>query len=840
MPLRPIPAALITLSLAAPLVAQSSPGPVAVLDAAALQKALDKLQVVGSVLYVAAHPDDENTDVLATLSRGRNLRTAYLAMTRGGGGQNLIGADLGDGLAAIRTQELLAARRIDGAEQFFTRAVDFGFSKSATESLRLWDHEAVLGDVVRTLRTFRPDVILTRFPPDERAGHGHHTASAMLAIEAFQAAADPTRFPEQLKEGLRPWQAKRLLWNHFRFSEDAPKPAPGSLTLDVGAYDATLGRSFGELAAESRSQHRSQGFGVLARRGSREESFELLAGTPAKGDLMEGVDLSWNRIPGSRNVASLLREARLGFRAERPAAVLPLLHRALMAFDTLPPESLADPLVQAKRRDLADVVRAVTGLWVEGIAERQRAIPGDPLTVNAQVLARGGQTVALEALQLEAVRPEGTTVLETRRVALFLNDNAPRKEAFTFTLPADTPLSQPHWLGGAGAVAWVGRPESPAPLRLRAFLRRPEGPFEVVVPVQYRHRDPVLGERYQPLAIVPPVLTAFTDGVQLFPDGSPRTVRLRVQAAGPRRGRARLKAPAGWQVAPAEAPFELGAAGEVELPFQITPPSTAASAELRVEVDTGSGFGPGHALLTLDHPHIPLQTLLPDTRLRAERLELKHAGRRIGYIMGAGDDVPQALRRMGYDVELLTDEALAREDLGRFDALVLGIRAFNTRPALQTLKTKLHAYVAQGGTEVVLYTVNTGFPGINAAMVTDTIGPFPFKVGRKRVTEEAAPVRFLQPNHPVFHFPNELTARDFEGWVQERSLYHAEGWDAHYVPLLGMADSGEKEDGGALIVADHGKGHYVYTGLSFFRQLPDGVPGATRLFANLLALGKHP
>ncbi len=810
-------------------------------DSAEILKALDKLQVMGSVLYVAAHPDDENTAVLATLSKGRNLRTAYLAMTRGGGGQNLIGAELGDGLAAIRTQELRAARHIDGAEQFFTSAVDFGYSKTAAETLRLWDHDRVLADVVRTIRAFRPDVILTRFPPDERAGHGHHTASASLAIEAFTAAADPGRFPEQLKAGLRPWQATRLLWNHFRFSDNAPTPPAGSLTLDVGAFDPVLGKSYGELAAESRSQHRSQGFGVLAQRGARLESFELLAGRPAKANLFEGVDLGWSRIPGGRDVAALLREARRAYRSDRPAAVLPLLHRALLALKGLPPEGQSDPLVKVKAAELEEAIRAVAGLWVEAIADRQSAAPGDRLTVNAALLARGS-ALHLDALTLEAESPEGLRTLESRAVNRALPENTPWKEAFTFTLPAETPLAQPHWLGGPGAIPWAGLPESPAPFHLRAKLSQAEGAFEVVVPVRFRFRDPVLGERYQPLAVVPPVLLNLVESVQVFDGPGAKDVRLKVLAgAASASGRVRLRVPSGWNVDPPEEAFALPRSGvEQELSFRVTPPSTASSGELRAEVDSGTGFIQARGLVKLDHPHIPLQTLLPEAKVRLERFELKHDGRRVGYVMGAGDDIPQALRRIGYEVELLTDEALAREDLTRYDAIVLGIRAFNTRAALQTLKARLHAYVEQGGTEVVLYTVNTGFPGINAAMVTDTIGPYPFKVGRKRVTDEAAPVRFLQPQHPVFHWPNELTDRDFEGWVQERSLYHAEGWGAHYQALLGMADPGEKEDQGALILAKHGKGHYVYTGLSFFRQLPDGVPGATRLFANLLALGKHP
>ncbi len=812
---------------------------VPVRNAAELQKQLDRLQVLGSVLYIAAHPDDENTAVLAALSKGRNLRTAYLSITRGGGGQNLIGPELGDGLAAIRTQELLAARRLDGAEQFFTSAVDFGYSKTAEESLRIWNHDKVLGDVVRTLRTFRPDVILTRFPPDERAGHGHHMASALLAIEAFQAAADPNRFPEQIKAGLHPWQATRLLWNHYRFSDDAPKPPPGSTLLELGAFDPLLGKSYGELAAESRSQHRSQGFGVLAQRGQREESFELLAGRPARGDLFEGIDLGWTRFPGTGNVAALLHEARTGFRPEHPAASLPPLLRALQALRDLPANLQPEPLVQTKVAEVEEALRVAAGLWVEAIADRQRLAPGAPFMVNAVVLPRGGSSLALEALNLEAVRPEGTRVLEARKVGTALSDNTPSKVTFNVTVPADTPLSEPHWLGGPGADVWVGRPESPAPFRLRARLGLPGGSFDVVVPVQFRFRDPVLGERYQPLAVVPAALVNLEENVQIFAGPAAQEVRLKVSAgAASVAGHVRLQVPAAWSVEPRERAFALTRIGaEQALSFRLTPPPLTASGELRAEVDIGNGYTTAHSLVKLDHPHIPLQTLLPEAKVRLERFDLKHNGHRIGYVMGAGDEIPQALRRIGYEVVLLSDEALGREDLAGFDAIVLGIRAYNTRPALLTLKERLHAYVAAGGTEVVLYTVNTGFPGINAAMVTDAIGPFPFKVGRKRVTDETAPVHFLRPGHALFHWPNEITAKDFDGWIQERSLYHAEGWGARYVPLLGMADPGEAEDQGALLVAKHGKGCYVYTGLAFFRQLPDGVPGATRLFANLLALG---
>jgi LmbE family N-acetylglucosaminyl deacetylase len=831
---RPLPACL---ALAAPWLHAQAPLPVK--DAAALAKALDKLQVMGTALYVAAHPDDENTALLATLAQGRQVRTAYLALTRGGGGQNLIGPELDESLAAIRTQELLAARRIDGAEQYFSRAVDFGFSKTADETLKVWDREAVLGDVVRVVRTLRPDVIVTRFPPDARAGHGHHTASAMLALEAFQAAADPKRFPEQLAEGLQPWQAKRVLWNHFRFRDDDPKPAPGSLVVDTGAFDALLGRSYGELAAEARSQHRSQGFGVLAQRGARLESFEPLAGEAAKADLFEGVDLTWARIPGGTAVGAALAEARKAFRFEHPSAVLPALFKAQAAMDALPAASKAEPLVAAKRAELAEAIRAAAGLWVEAIADRQSAAPGDTVKVAVSLLARGGAAVKVESLALEAVDPQGAHPVEARPLDAALADNTPRREAFALLLPADHPVSQPHWLGGPGGPARVNLPEDPAPYRLRARLAAPGGAFEVTVPVQFRFRDPVLGERYQPFVVVPAVSANLGEKVEVFGDGKAREVTVKLRAGSAKaKGRARLELPAGWTAEPAEALFDFTRAGEEQAwTFRLTPPAVTASGRMRVLVDTGAGLAPARGLLRIDHPHLPLQTLLPEAAARLERFDLKHNGHRIGYVMGAGDEIPGSLRRLGYEVSLLSDEALASEDLSRYDAIVLGVRAFNTRAALAALKGRLHDYVEKGGTEIVQYTVNAGFPGINADMVTPQIGPYPFKVGRRRVTEESAEVKLLDPAHPLFTWPNRLGPGDWQGWVQERSLYHAEGWDARSTPLLAMHDAGEPADEGALLVQRHGKGHFVYTGLSFFRQLPDGVPGAYRLFANLLALG---
>ena len=806
-------------------------GPAQVRDAAELQILLDRLQVVGSVLYVAAHPDDENTAALAALAKGRKVRTAYLSLTRGGGGQNLIGPELDDALAAIRTQELLAARRVDGAEQYFTRAVDFGYSKTPEESLRFWGRDAILADVVRVIRSFRPDVILTRFPTDGRGGHGHHTASALLAVEAFTAAADPKRFPEQLGR-LRPWQAKRVLFNFFRF-QDGPAPPAGTVPFDVGAYDPLLGRSYAELAAEGRSQHRSQGFGVLAPRGGRVEYFEHLAGAPAKADILDGVELNWKRIPGGTRVGELLAEARASYRPDRPEAALPKLLEAKAALEALP----AEPATEHKAAELWEAIRCAAGIWAEAIVDRPAAAPGEQVPVALGLVVRGNVQVRLDSVLLD-----GDGAKEPARTLI---PNQPWRETLTLALPAGAKPTAPSWATGNRAFLHGTRPsgfeispEDPAAFSARFRGQILGQPFDFRVPVLHRYRDPVLGERYQPFVVQPAVLVQVPALTQVFADGQPREIHLEIT---PTRksvaGRLRFELPRGWRAEPAEWPFSFGANGSHRLQVKIHPPAGADQGELSVRLEMDGLSQPAFGRQAITHPHIPTQTLFPPARLRLVRADIAVSARRIGYVMGAGDEIPQALRLLGCEVELLSDEALAERDLSGFDALVVGIRAFNTRPALARLKDRLLDYVARGGTEIVLYQVNGAFPGTNAGLATESLGPAPFKIGRERVTDEASPVRFLDPEHPVLTRPNPIGSADFDGWVQERGLYFASSRDAAYTPILTMSDPGEKALDGGLIVASHGKGHFVYTGLAFFRQLPDGVPGAYRLFANLLSLG---
>ena len=808
-------------------------GPAQVRDAAELQILLDRLQVVGSVLYVAAHPDDENTQMLTALAKGRKVRAGYLSLTRGGGGQNLISAELDDALAAIRTQELLAARRIDGAEQFFTQAVDFGYSKTPEETLRFWGREAILADVVRVIRRFQPDVILTRFPTDGRGGHGHHTVSAILAVEAFSAAADPKRFPEQLGGGLRPWQATRVLFNFFRFPE-APPPPANIVPFDTGAYDPLLGRSYAELSAEARSQHRSQGFGVTAFRGSRVESFEHLAGAPAKADILEGVDLTWNRVPGGARVGQLLAEARAAYRPERPEAALPKLLEAKAVLEALP----VDPVAAYKAAELREAIRCAAGIWAEAIADRPAAAPGERIPVAISLVARGSAAVRLDQVALDG---DGARSPQSQLVP-----NQPWKETLTLALPSAVPPTRPTWATGTRGFLHGRRPggSENSPEDPPAFSVRFRGqilgqPFNLQVPVLHRYRDPVLGERYQPFVVQPAVLVQVPALAQVFADPAPREIHLEIT---PTRkavaGRLRIEVPRGWRAEPSVWPFAYAETnGSHRLQVKVHPPVNAAQGELSVVLEMDGLSQPASGKQTISHPHIPTQTLFPPARLRLVRADIAVAARRIGYVMGAGDDIPQALRMLGCEVELLTDEALAQRDLSTFDALVVGIRAFNTRPALARLKDRLLDYVAKGGTEIVLYQVNGAFPGTNAGLATESLGPATFKIGRERVTDEASPVRFLGPKHPVLTHPNAIASADFDGWVQERGLYFASSWDAAYTPILSMSDPGEKPLDGGLIVASHGQGHFVYTGLAFFRQLPDGVPGAYRLFANLLSLG---
>jgi LmbE family N-acetylglucosaminyl deacetylase len=788
---------------------------------------LRRLGVVGSVLYVAAHPDDENTRLLAWAVGERGLRAGYLSMTRGDGGQNLIGTEQDELLGLIRTQELLAARRIDGAEQLFTRARDFGYSKSADETLRIWGRDEVLADVVLAIRRFRPDVIVTRFstrPPN----HGHHTASALLAEEAFAAAADPTRFPEQLGE-VQPWKTDRLLYNVSTWNLPPNTDMSAYLKVDVGGYDPLLGRSWGEISAESRSQHKSQGFGVPADRGPLPEYFSPLAGTRPKAEPLEGLELTWRRWAGTEKVSQAVDEAVKGFDARAPHRSIPALLRVHEAISALPDDNRWKAI---KLRETEELLAACAGLFLEVRATEATAVPGGQVALNLMALNRSPAAMRLVSVTL----PGG----EVAAVGTELADKAPFKLSKTVTLPAEAPISTPYWLrkpvsGGLFEVAdraLIGRPEGEPALSVKFTYEVGGKRLTVARPVVYAWVDPVRGELYRAFEIVPVVTATLDREVLMFPNGAPQSVQV-VLAAGraDATGKVRLEVPKGWRVDPAEAPFQLGARGdERTVRFQVTPPKGATErGRLSVLVESG-GRTESWRVRTVNHEHIPPQAVRQPSEAALVPFALTTKVRRIGYIPGPGDRVAESLAAVGYEVTLLPEERLATEKLEGFEAILVGVRAFNASPRLALHRERLLRYVERGGRLIVQYNTNS-----RVGPLAGLVSPYPFEIGRDRVTDEAAAMTPITAGEPLLSAPNRLGPADFEGWVQERGLYFASKWDERYRPVFAMNDPGEEPLRGGLLVARHGKGTYVYTGIAFFRQLPAGVPGAYRLLANLLA-----
>lgn len=799
-------------------------------SASTLAQQLRNFGELGSVLYVAAHPDDENNRLLPYLARGRGLRTAYLSLTRGDGGQNLIGPELGAELGVIRTQELLATRRIDGAQQFFTRAKDFGFSKDPADTLRRWDRAAVTADIVRVIRRFRPDVIITRFSPVPSGTHGHHTASAILALEAFKLAGDPQAFPNELA-GLAPWQPTRILWNGFS-PNGATSTAADALRLDSGGYDPLLGESFGEIGARARSMHESQGQGRAGTRGTAWDSFVLLDGTPATKDILDGVDTTWARIPGAGDIGPLVQQAIAQFSPQNPAASVPALLTIRKKLDTLPTE----PLVQLKRAELDRLLQGCLGLFVESVVTAAQVVPGETFSVRHTAIARAGYPVRWIGVRYPSLK----SALEGPMPALGHNEAASRET--TQTLPVDAPLTQPYWLRQEGTegmfrvddAALIGLAENPPVFPVEQVFEI-DGETLVIAdePVQVIN-DPVRGERRRPLEVISPVVVSWTDDLQLFTPGSTKAVTVELTASrNNSEGSLQIDGPAGWTVTPSSQPFQLAAAGDrMRLTFNVTSPATAASAHFLARAVTGDRSY-DRARTEIRYEHIPVELLQRSAVLNSASFEVATRGRAIGYLPGAGDVVPEALTRMGFAVTSLTTADLSLQKLERLDAVVIGVRAFNTRTDLDRIMATLTTYAELGGAVVVQYNTANG-------LRSSRFAPYPVKLSDGRVTNATAPVSFLAPDHPALNTPNKITTADFDGWVQERARYIPTSWGPEFVPLISSGDPGEKPLSGTLLVAPHGRGYFVYTGLSFFRELPAGVPGAYRLFANLVSLGRAP
>jgi hypothetical protein len=746
-------------------------------------------------------------------------------------------------MGLLRTQELLAARRIDGGEQYFTRAFDFGFSKNPEESLQKWGRDRLVSDFVRIIRRFRPDVIISRWPPPPGSGgHGQHTASGYMTPVAYDAAGDPAQFPEQISDGLQVWRAKRLLWNTFSFSreqqEDEQRHAAERLRVDAGRFDPVLGKSYAEIAGESRSEHWSQGMGAPQRKGPSLQFFAQVAGdkvtSPATSDVFEGVDTTWHRVEGAGRLGLLLAQARKDLVPEHPDRLLPLLADAYSEM-----EKLRDPWLEVKRPELLHAIELAGGISVEAAADRWNVAPGSSVALVLTAINRSSFPLTWERVDVKGVAGQASATVTTR-----LDANMPQEVKASVTVPPGTPYSQPYWMrelrtGDYYPVAdprLIGTPENPPPLEATFYLKTDKGVvLPLRVPVDYHWIERTSGEKVRALEIVPPVSIAFAAPSSIFPGGAPRPIVVRVgSGAGPAKGTVSLDVPAGWKIAPVSAPFSLADANQqMSITFLVTPPSASAAGYATARADTG-GTVVTVGMASISYPHIPPQTYFPPARARLESFNVQLSAKNIGYIMGAGDEVPQALEQLGASVRLLSADDLSSGDLGRFDAIVAGVRALNVRDDVIAARQRLLDYVSAGGTLVIQYNTADQRSGARAA----ALAPYPLTPSADRVTVEDAPVSFPNLGLPVLHRPNQITERDFAGWVQERGLYFMTKWDSHYQPVFECHDPGEKPQLGGTLYTPYGKGVYIYTSYAWFRQLPAGVPGGYRIFANLVSGGK--
>jgi len=799
-----------------------------------IYESIEKLNFLGSVLYIAAHPDDENTRLISYMSNELKARTAYLSLTRGDGGQNLVGPELRELLGVIRTQELLAARRIDGGEQLFTRANDFGYSKHPDETLDIWNKKDVLGDVVWAIRTFQPDVIINRF--DHRSPgstHGHHTSSAMLSVEAFDLANDKTAYPEQLKY-TSTWQPKRgffnTSWWFYGSQENFDKADKTNLlNIDTGVYFPSSGMSNPEIAALSRSSHKSQGFGSTGSRGEQMEYIELVKGDlpKDKSNIFDGIDTSWNRIKGGKAIGDILKKVQENYDFKNPSASIPQLLEAYELIDKLDNQHWKS----VKIEEIKNVIAACAGLYLEAVAETNHATPNSKVSLKIEAINRSPFPITLNSITINDMPIE-------KNVPLQKNKDMEWKE--TLNVGNQNPTT-PYWLQQRGTLGMynvdnqklIGLPETPRTNTVSFKLIFDSTTISFIKPIIYKTNDPVKGEIYRPFEIIPEASAKVYEPVIIFENDQQKDIQVVVQSGKDNlEGYVEIAHPNNWNVFPEKQKIGIKHKGEEQtLVFTIIPPKEQNEGLITPMVHIGPNIYTKE-LIELDYDHIPYQTVLLPSESKVVRLDIKKKGENIGYIEGAGDVIPESLRQIGYNVVTIKPENINPDVLNRFDAIVVGIRAYNTVDALKYKQQQLFDFVEQGGNLIVQY--NT-----SRETIVDNLAPYELELSRDRVTDEHAEVAILHPNHELMNYPNKITQKDFEGWTQERGLYFPDKWGKEFTPMLAMNDKGESPKEGSLLVAKYGKGHYIYTGLSFFREFPAGVSGAYRLFANMLSIGKE-
>lgn len=843
--------------------------------ASGLALALRRLQTIASVLHTAAHPDDESTELLAYCARGQGARVAYLSLNRGEGGQNGIGPELWEGLGVLRTEELLACRRLDGAEQYFTRAFDFGFTRSPEETLQKWNREEILGDMVRVIRAFRPLVVVSGFSGTARDGHGQHQVAGLLTPEAIKAAADPNRFPEQIRAGLQPWQVLKVYGRVFG-QVQGPRAE-----FDVGVFDPVLGRSYAELAADGRSRHRSQDFGQIQPRGSQVRSFPRLQSSVAAPEretsIFAGIDTSLTGIakfagdkgelllPALNRIREYATKAMAEFRIEHPDVIAPHLAAGLREVRTLraslneldaTSRATVDGLLARKEAEFSDALVKSHNVIVDALSNTEIVTPGEAVEVTTSVYigSQAGKKDTQSSVRLLApaewkIESAGPEEEPEAAVPFFrLRERADARERFRAVVPENEPPSQPYWMARARTrdqFDWddtMPRNLPFAPPRLSAQVELMLNGERVIIiqPVEYRFSDKTFGEIRRELKVAPALTLTVHPSLLVLPAGSRNrtreiTVEITHNARQATKGSVRVLAPSGWKVESSGAALNFARQGEKSAQaFRVTPPPGATGTfDLKAVAEAGgreytTGYTP------IAYPHIETHFLYRPAETRTELFDVNVAANlKVGYIMGSGDDGPEALRQLGVSVRLINDGELAAGDLSGYDTIILGIRVYEVNEAVIANNQRLLEYVHNGGTLIVQYN--------KTEFVRGNFAPYPVKMDNRglRVTDETAPVKILVPDHPLFNWPNKITEADWQGWVQERGLYFLSEWDKQYTPLLASTDDPGKPLEGGQLIAQYGKGNYVFTGYSWFRQFPAGVPGAYRMFANLVSLSKY-
>lgn len=794
---------------------------------------IEKLNVLASVLYVAAHPDDENTRMISYFANEVKAHTGYLSLTRGDGGQNLIGSELREALGYIRTHELIEARKIDGGVQYFTRANDFGYSKIPDETLKIWSKDQVIEDMIYVIRKHQPDIIINRF--DHRSPgttHGHHTASAQLALEIFDKVSQSSVYPKQL-ELVNLAQPKRLFFNTswwFYGGRDKFEKADKSklYPVNIGGFYASKGLSNQEIAALSRSQHQSQGFGSTGTRGDDIEYLELLKGDfSTNKSVFDGIDISWNRVKNGKPIDELIKNIIANYDFKNPENSLD----ALLACRQMILNLEEGFWKKTKLADIEKIIYDCAGLYLEAVSDSDHYTTGAEASIKIEAINRSKFPIVLSAIYFSPNQ-------KTMTLNQDLNFNSTHYQEESMTFPKNAKINNPYWLeetpeNGMFIVnnqALIGLPENPID-HLVKFSLKIKGQFiEYIKPIVYKFNSPQFGETYKPLRIVPEASISFNENVQIFSKGITKKIGIKVKAYKENlSGKLSLKINDQFEISPKEIILKnLKKDEEQQLYFEVKTSTNNESATILAELK-GEDFQLNQDIKLIDYPHIPLLQMAKKAESQAVVANIKISQRKIGYIMGAGDEVPKYLSEIGYDVKNLTAEDLTKEKLKNFQTIILGIRAYNTLEGLKTKQQHLFDFVENGGNLIVQY--NT-----LGKLTVDNLAPYPLKISRDRVTEEDAAIELLAKNHPVLQKPHQITSKDFLGWIQEQGLYYPNEWSKEFTPILRANDTGESPKDGALLIAKYGKGHYVYTGISFFRQLPAGVLGAYRLLVNMIEL----